>query len=419
MSAIRVLIVGGGAAGISVAASLTRHSKSGSFNISIIDPAKTHYYQPAFTLVGGGCYSFKNTHRPMQSIIPKGVKLITQAAESIEPDKNQITLRNGQQLPYDYLIVCPGLVLDWQAIEGLSETIGKNGVCSNYSSNTVEYTWQCIQSLTAGSKAIFTQAPLPFKCPGAPQKIAYLTADYLKKNKLLEQCELRFATPGPAMFGIPFFAKQLSTVADNYGIKKDFSHQLIKVDGEAKKATFEIIDGDEKGSIKELEFDMLHVTPHQKTPSFLHGSVISNNAGYVDVDQESLQHVKYQNIFSLGDACSTPNSKTAAAVRKQVPTVVNNIKRMVNGEKIEKSFYGYGSCPLTTARGKVIMAEFIYGGIVTPTLPLLTTPHKESRLMWYCKTIGLPFLYWHYMLKGYEKFFEPDLKYVPPSNQDE
>ncbi|PCI72441.1 MAG: pyridine nucleotide-disulfide oxidoreductase, partial [Piscirickettsiaceae bacterium] len=380
-------------------------------DIAIVDPAENHYYQPAFTLVGGGCYSLEKTRRSTSSLIPSGVNWIKQAAANIDPGNNVVALDNSDKITYDYLVVCPGLVLDWDGIEGLKESIGKNGVCSNYSPDYVEYTWECIQGLKSGAKAFFTQAPLPFKCPGAPQKIAYLAADYLRGKGILDQCDVHFTNPGPSMFGVPYFAKELVKVADGYGIHKDLLHKLIKIDGDAKKATFEVVDGDYKGDIKELEFDMIHVTPHQKTPAFLHGSPVSNDAGYVDVHQNSMQHVKYSNVFGLGDACSTPNSKTAAAVRKQAPEVVQNIKNLMDGKPMSEGYNGYGSCPLTTARGKVIMAEFIYGGKVTPTAPWVAKPNTESRMMWYAKTTGLPILYWDFMLKGYEKFLEPQLDY--------
>ena len=407
----QILIIGAGSAGITVAASFMRHADGKQLDIAIVDPAEKHYYQPAFTLVGGGCYNVEKTHRSTASLIPKGVSWVKQAAVHIDAENNSVELDNGDKISYEYLVVCPGLVLDWGAIDGLKETIGKNGVCSNYSPDYVEYTWQCIQALKAGSKAFFTQAPLPFKCPGAPQKIAYLAADYLRGKGILDQCEIHFTNPGPGMFGVPYFAKALVKVADGYGIHKDLLHKLIKIDGDAKKATFEVVDGDNKGEIKELDFDMIHVTPHQKTPDFLHGSAVSNEAGYVDVHQNSMQHVKYSNVFGLGDACSTPNSKTAAAVRKQAPTVVENIKNLMDSKPVLETYYGYGSCPLTTARGKVMMAEFIYGGKVTPTLPFVAKPNEESRMMWYTKTIGLPLLYWEFMLKGYEKFLEPQLDY--------
>lgn len=403
----QIVIIGAGAAGISVAASLMRQAEGKSLDIVIIDPAQTHYYQPEFTLVGGGVIKLDKTRRPMKGLIPDGVPWIQQAASAIDPDSQRVSLQNGDIVAYDYLVVCPGLVLDYDAIEGLRQALGKNGVCSNYSPDYVEYTWQCIQALKAGDKAFFSQAPLPIKCPGAPQKIAYLAADHLRRKGILADCELHFTSPAPSMFGVPYFAKALVKVADGYGIHKDLLHKLVKVDGEAKKATFEIVDGEHKGELKELEFDMLHVTPHQTTPAFLHGSAVSNEAGYVEVDQHSLQHVKYPNVFSLGDACSTPNSKTAAAVRKQSPVVVQNMRSLIAGETLAGRYNGYGSCPLTTARGKVMMAEFIYGGKVTPTLAYIAKPNVESAIMWQVKTKFLPLLYWNYMLKGYEKFIEP------------
>ncbi|MEW5007665.1 MAG: FAD/NAD(P)-binding oxidoreductase [Cycloclasticus sp.] len=403
----QIVIIGAGAAGISVAASLMRQAEGKSLDIVIIDPAQTHYYQPEFTLVGGGVIKLDKTRRPMKGLIPDGVPWIQQAASAIDPDSQRVSLQNGDIVAYDYLVVCPGLVLDYDAIEGLRQALGKNGVCSNYSPDYVEYTWQCIQALKAGDKAFFSQAPLPIKCPGAPQKIAYLAADHLRRQGILADCELHFTSPAPSMFGVPYFAKALVKVADGYGIHKDLLHKLVKVDGEAKKATFEIVDGEHKGELKELEFDMLHVTPHQTTPAFLHGSAVSNEAGYVEVDQHSLQHVKYPNVFSLGDACSTPNSKTAAAVRKQSPVVVQNMRSLIAGETLAGRYNGYGSCPLTTARGKVMMAEFIYGGKVTPTLAYIAKPNVESAIMWQVKTKFLPLLYWNYMLKGYEKFIEP------------
>lgn len=406
-----VVIIGAGTAGITVAASLRRHSGKRSIGITIIDPAEHHYYQPAFTLVGGGCYPLEKTRRTTRSLIPKGVSWLQQSAKGIDADNKLVTLTNGQSVPYDYLVVCPGLVLDWSAVDGLEKTIGKQGVCSNYSQQHAEYTWACIQSFKAGGTALFTQAPLPFKCPGAPQKIAYLAADYWREKGYLDQCELRFLTPTTTLFGVPYFAKALDKVADGYGLHKDFMHQLVKVDGSAKIASFKIIDGEKKGQIKDLQFDMLHVTPHQTTPAFLHGSVVSNDAGYVNVHQHSMQQIEYPTIFSLGDACSTPNSKTAAAVRRQAPVVVQNIYNLMDGLAVEDGYNGYASCPLTTAKGKAIMAEFIYGGKVTPTLPYIAKPNKPSTIMWYVKTLGLPVLYWHFMLKGHEKFLEPRLDY--------
>lgn len=397
----QILIVGGGAAGITVAAGLRRRAGR-PLDIAIVEPSDTHYYQPAFTLVGAGAYSLAQTRRPEASLIPPGVRRIAAAAAEFRPDASEVVLTNGEIVQYDFLVVCTGIQPDYGKVEGLAETLGKNGVCSNYSPDYVEYTWRCIQDLKAGAKAVFTQPPLPFKCPGAPQKIVYLAADHLRRRGLLQSCDLRFFVHGPAIFGVPFFARELMKVVARYGIKAHFQHNLVAVDGPNHTATFEIVGGDRQGERVTVPFDMLHVSPPQSPPAAVRGSTLANAAGFVDVNQNSLQHARYPNVFSLGDVCSAPNSKTAAAVRKQAPVVIRNLLRLIAGGAAEGGYDGYASCPLTTAYGKVIMAEFIFGGKVTPTLPL--DPARERWANWWIKTTGLPLMYWHYMLRGYEWF---------------
>jgi sulfide:quinone oxidoreductase len=395
----QVVIVGGGSAGITVAAILKRRAPG--VDVALIEPGRDHYYQPAFTLVGAGAYPLARTHRTVESLIPFGVRLIRAAAQAYEPQTNMVRLNNGDTMTYDYLVVCTGVALDWGKVAGLIETLGKNGVCSNYSPAHVTYTWDCLQKLKSGGRAVFTQPPLPFKCPGAPQKIAYLVADHLQRQGI-ENCSLNYYVHAPVIFGVPFFARQLVKVAARYGINVHYQHNLVAVDGPAKTATFENVGEQKKGELVTVPFDMLHVSPPQSPSAEIRSSPLVNAGGWVEVNQNSMQHVRYPNVFSLGDVCSTPNSKTAAAVRKQAPVVVRNILSMMGKTAVEGGYDGYASCPLTTAVGKAILAEFIYGGKVTPTLPL--NPAKEHWIGWWIKVTGLPILYWQYMLKGYVWF---------------
>ena len=410
---VDIVIVGGGTAGISVASHLTRKARGLKLNISIVDPAETHYYQPALTLVGAGVTKLESIHRPEAKLIPRKVDWEQKKVTAFFPEHNKVEFNTGSSLSYDYLIVCPGLELNWNRIKGARETLGRNGVCSNYSPQYVIDTWDTLQNLNPGATAIFTQPPMPFKCPGAPQKAAYLAADYLRKKGILSQCKVLFMTHGPAIFSVPLFAKELEKVVAGYGIKAYYQHNLVAVDGASKKATFEIVGGPDQGKKYSIKFDMLHITPPQSPPEEIRNSALANEAGYVDVDQGTLQHKKFPNIFSLGDACSSPNSKTAAAIRKQVPVVVDNILSMIRKEKPSSVYDGYASCPLTTAYNKVIMAEFCYGGKVTPTFPL--DPRKERWINWVIKTTGLPFFYWHYMLKGFVKFFRHNTDFTDPA----
>lgn len=397
MSHHTLLIVGGGAAGVSVANNMLRQNAS--IDIGLIEPSEKHYYQPGFTIIGGGAYTLKQTTRNEADLINPKVAWIKDYAESFQPEQNSVTLRSGETITYDYLVVCPGLQLDWDKIKGLKETLGKNQVSSNYSPETVEYTWECIRSLQGGT-ALFTQPTMPIKCAGAPQKIMYLAADRFRKKGILDKFTIEFCNAGPAMFGVPFFAKALEKVVAGYGIKKCFGHNLVAIDGPGKTATFETTDSAGNKQQVSKKFDYIHVTPPQSAPDFIKKSPLANAAGWVDVNENTLQHNKYPNIFGLGDAASTSNAKTAAAVRKQVPVVVDNILYLMKNKAVEAKYDGYGSCPLTTSLNTVMLAEFSYGGKVTPSFPFLD-PRKNRWIWWWGKTTGFPWLYWHLMLKGY------------------
>ena len=373
-----ILIVGGGAAGVSIANTL--HRQKAEIDVAIIEPSEKHYYQPGFTIIGGGAYTLKQATKNEADLINNKVTWIKDYAETFQPDQNTVTLRSGDTVSYDYLVVCPGLQLDWDKIKGLKETLGKNNVCSNYSPDTVEYTWECIQNIKSGT-ALFTQPPMPIKCAGAPQKIMYLAADRFRKQGILDKFNIEFCNAGPGMFGVPFFAKALSKVVADYGIKTAFNHNLVAIDGPAKTAIFETTDSEGNKQQVVKPFDMIHVTPPQSAPDFIKKSPLANAAGWVDVNENTLQHARYSNIFGLGDAGSTPNAKTAAAVRKQVPVVIDNILNLMNSKQLEYKYDGYGSCPLTTSLSTVMLAEFSYGGKVTPSFPFLDPRKKPFYLV--------------------------------------
>ncbi|SMG63182.1 Sulfide:quinone oxidoreductase [methanotrophic bacterial endosymbiont of Bathymodiolus sp.] len=393
-----ILIVGGGAAGVSIANNMRR--KNPTIDIALIEPSEKHYYQPGFTIIGGGAYTLKRATKNEKDLIHSSVTWIKDFAESFQPSDNTVTLKSGDVISYDFLVVCPGLQLDFNKIDGLVETLGKNGVCSNYSPDTVEYTWEVLKTIESGN-CLFTQPPMPIKCAGAPQKIMYLAADRFRKKGIADKVNVEFLNAGAGMFGVPFFAKALSKVIADYGITTHFNHNLVAIDGATKTATFEATDADGNKSTVTKEFDMIHVTPPQSAPDFIKTSPLANEGGWVDVNQATLQHNKYPNIFGLGDAGSTPNAKTAAAVRKQVPVVVDNILKLLesNENNLVEGYDGYGSCPLTTSLNTVMLAEFAYAGKVTPSFPFLD-PRTNSRLWWFGKTFGFPWLYWHIMIKG-------------------
>lgn len=392
-----VLIVGGGAAGITMAAELRRHRPD--LSVAIVEPSETHSYQPGWTLVGGGVFTLARTQRREEGLIPPGVTWIKQAAAAFHPDENAVELADGRRVGYRMLVVCPGLQLDWDKVEGLREALGRNGVCSNYAAPYAEYTWECIRAFRGGT-ALFTQPAMPIKCAGAPQKIMYLMADRMRIRRRLAQCSVEFFLAGDALFGVPFFVPPLQRAVDRYGIKVHYKHELKAVDGPARTALFTAHGPGGEAHEVARRFDMIHVTPPQSAPDFIKRSPLAGVTGWVDVDPATLRHARYANVFSLGDACSAPNAKTAAAVRMQAPVVTRNLLAALDGHELAAAYDGYGSCPLTVALGKVVLAEFAYGGKITPSFAL--DPRRPRRAAWQLKTKFLPFLYWDMMLRGSE-----------------
>lgn len=399
-----VVIVGGGAAGISVASSLL--SRQPNLDIAIIDPAEVHYYQPGWTMVGGGIFKPEKTVRTMASLIPKQVQWIKAAVAAFDPDNKQVLLEGCKPLNYEALVVCPGLKLNWHGIEGLVETLGKNGVTSNYRYDLAPYTWQLVREMQRG-KAIFTQPPMPIKCAGAPQKAMYLSADYWQKQGVLKDIQIDFYNTGAALFGVPAYVPALMEYVKRYDANLHFNHQLIKVDGLQKRAWFKQLNG-ENSSIVETDFDMIHVVPPQQAPDFIRASNLVDQAGWVSVDQHTLQHTQYPHIFALGDVMNAPNAKTAAAARKQAPIVAVNVLEYLQGGSNFAQYDGYGSCPLTVERGKIVLAEFGYGGKLLPSFPKwLLNGEQPTRLAWLLKEQILPPMYWDGMLKGHEWMVKP------------
>lgn len=401
-----VVIVGGGAGGVSVAASL--QTRKSNLSIAIIDPADIHYYQPGWTMVGGGIFEASQTAKTMGSLIPRGVKWIKSAVAAFEPENNAVILDGCRVVKYGRLVVCPGLKLDWDAIEGLEDTLGRNGVTSNYRYDLAPYTWQLVQEMQEG-RAIFTQPPMPIKCAGAPQKAMYLSGDAWFRNGRLKDIDIQFMNAGGVLFGVKDYVPALESYIAKYGATCNFFHTLTAVDGAAKTATFKVAKPDTDPETVTVDFDMIHVCPPQTAPDFIRVSPLADAAGWVDVDQATLRHKTFDNVWSLGDVMNAPNAKTAAAARKQAPVVADNIAADIAGRSPVAAYDGYGSCPLTVERGKIVLAEFGYGGVLKPSFPsFLIDGTKPTRAAWFLKEKMLPPIYWQAMLKGKEWMAKPE-----------
>lgn len=427
----QVLIIGGGTAGIMTSAQLIKQKRIK--DVGIIEPADTHYYQPAWTLVGAGTYDFDKTGRPMADVIPENAQWIKDKATGFNPEKNTVYTAENGEITYDYLVVAPGLVYDYSLVKGLGKSIDKGVICSNYTDP--KHTWDVIKNFKGGT-ALFTQPATPIKCGGAPQKIMYLAESHFRKSGVREKTDIVFATPGSVIFGVKEIAETLMKVIDRKDINIRFYHKLVTIDAEKRIAWYELIKDisaggcvimsgtdknacldstfqynykDVKVTVKDnlygIHYDMLHTAPPSVAPKFIQESTLVNDTKWLDVDIHTMQHNKYPNIFGLGDVAALPTAKTGAAIRKQVPIVVDNIDFLIAHHKLgNQSYNGYSSCPLVTDYGKMVLAEFDYGNNFTPDPKLkallISDSSKEHWRLWMLKKYGLPYLYWNKMLKG-------------------
>jgi len=387
-----VVIAGGGSGGISVAARLAK--KLGKGKVAIIEPSSKHFYQPIWTLVGAGAKTLKSSMKDTAEVIPQNSTWIQNRVASFEPENNTLKLENNDEINYKYLVVSLGLQLRFDKIKGLQEALQTPSVGSNYSVDTVEGTFTAMKNFKKGN-AIFTFPPPPLKCPGAPQKIMYLTEEYLKKTGKREDANIIFNSAGPSIFAVKKYADVLSEVVKERNLTTNFGTNLVEVKGDCKQAVFNKVGTDEMIS---YDYEMLHVTPPMQPPSCLNNSSLTDDAGFVAVDKTTLQSTKYSNVFALGDCSSVPTSKTAAAVASQNAILSENLLRCINGEQPLPKYDGYTSCPLITGYKSCILAEFDFDLSPLETFPV--NQGKERRSMYHLKADAMPVIYWNFMLKG-------------------
>jgi len=388
-----VLVVGGGTAGITVAARL--RNLPAPPDVGLVEPSDKHYYQPLWTLVGAGVFEKETTVRDEADYIPEGVTWIRDRVIAFEPRANAVLTESGARLTYDQLVVAVGIQLDWSAIRGLVGSLGKDGICSNYAYDLVDSTWESLQRFDGGN-AVFTFPSTAVKCAGAPQKIMYLADDHFRRQGVRDRSRLIFASACPTIFGVKHYARTLEKVVARKGIETLFCHDLVEVRPASKEAVFRKLSAP-VGELA-MRYSLLHVVPPQSAPDVVKRSELACPAGWVEVHKHTLQHVRHPNVFALGDCSSLPTGRTGAAVRKQAPVLVENLMAFRAGQALPAHYDGYTSCPLVTGYGKLVMAEFDYEGRPAETFSF--DQSRERYSMYALKAYALPQMYWNAMLRG-------------------
>lgn len=396
----RIVMIGAGAGGTALVNRLIERLEGA--EITILDPRQKHLYQPGLSLVAAGLKPASYVESSTDQWLPSGIKLIAEAASAIDPETKTVTTSGGTKLPYDFLVLAPGLVLDHDAIEGFSlDMVGTNGIGALYAGP--EYaakTWQAASKFTEeGGVGIFTRPATEMKCAGAPLKHTFLIEDIATRTAGAGKHEMHYAANNNSLFGVPIVSEKVRMIFEDRGITAHYSHVLKAVDAGKKRATFATPEGDQ-----ELAYDYLHVIPPQRAPDVIREAGLSwadkwSDQGWAEVDKHTLRHLRYPDIFALGDVAGVPKGKTAASVKWQVPVVEDHLVAAIEGREGTASYNGYTSCPMITRVGRAMLVEFDYNNNLTPSFPGVIAPLEELWISWLMKEVALKATY-NAMLRG-------------------
>jgi sulfide:quinone oxidoreductase len=396
----RIVIVGAGAAGTALANRLT--GRLDGARITIIDPRTTHLYQPGLTLVAAGLKPADYVTSAESHWLPEGIEWIAESVAAVDAEARTVSTGKGQTIPYDWLVLAPGLVLDYDAIDGFStDMIGKDGIGALYGGpDHAARTWAAARKFTEeGGTGLFTRPATEMKCAGAPLKHTFLIDDIARRAGNAGKMNMVYTAPQATLFGVPIVSEKVRMLFEDRGVDTMMSRTLTAIDAGSKRATFATQTGTE-----EIDYDYIHVIPPQRAPDFIRESGLSwadkwTDQGWVEVDQANLRHLRHPEIFALGDVAGVPKGKTAASVKWQVPVVEDHLVAAIDGREGTERYDGYTSCPLITRIGRAMLVEFDYHNNLVPSFPGIIAPLEELWISWLMKEVALKATY-NAMLRG-------------------
>ncbi|WP_029008187.1 NAD(P)/FAD-dependent oxidoreductase [Azospirillum halopraeferens] len=387
----RIVIAGAGAAGLTAASRLA--ARLDGATITLIDRRKEHFYQPGFTLVAGGLKPHGYVVSTTAQYVPAGVTLVEEQVAEFDPDANAVVTDTGKRIAYDYLIVATGLHLDYASIDGMDTAlIGKNGLGSIYAGPAAaEATWKEMTRFSErGGVGLFGRPATEMKCAGAPLKYTFITDDYLRRHGTRGKSELIYAAQNKTLFSVPIVSEKVRMLFRDRGVKVAYDHVMTAIDPGRKVATYATPNGP-----VEIGYDFVNVVPPMRAPAAVRNSPLRwqegvwSGDGWMEVSKDSLRHVRYPNVFGVGDIAGVPKGKTAASVKWQVPVAVDHLVASIEGRVATSVYNGYTSCPLITQLGRAMLVEFDYDNNLTPSFPGVIAPLEELWVTWVMKTIAL------------------------------
>ncbi len=390
----RIVVIGGGNAGLSIAGRL-HHARLGS--VTVIEPRTLHVFAPLQSHIAGGAARASLAARPQADVVPPGVRWLRDEAFTVDPKQRRVHLVSGAHLDYDQLVIAAGMRMAWESIPGLPEAMAAPSGISNYDYDLAAKASPVLRDLRGGT-VVFTQPPEPASCGAAAQKPMYLACDWWRTIGVLDDIRVVFVAPDPVPFGIPAIDRELERKIDEYGIEVRYSREVRSVDATAGTVTIGHGDSEET-----IAYDVLHAVPPQRAPEWIAGSGLAASDdphGFVDTDPETFQHVRYPDVWALGDAATVATRRSGGAIRRQAKALVKNMQAVLEGRAPSQKYDGYSVVPFTVSRRTVVFAEFDRWGRLQPTVPFWRSLYRERRLSWIADRRVLPWVYWHLIVRG-------------------
>ncbi|MBT0611676.1 NAD(P)/FAD-dependent oxidoreductase [Campylobacter hyointestinalis] len=393
----RILIIGAGLAGISLAVRL--RSELPNAKITLADKDEIFYYQPGFTLIAAGIYTADDVVFQKSDYIPDGIEWIKQNVISLSPSTNIVRFQDGTNHNYDYLVLATGVEYDFETIQGLKneDVLNDTNISSVYLLNSSIKTNELMQKLAnKGGVGLFCENKTPMKCSGVNKKVMMLSEDRARLANNRDKVSINLYIGGAKTFSSSVYAKVMEQMFEQRDINYKLNHQIIAVDKARNTAIFEHTmkykeNGQNKIATEQIEakFDWLHVVPRQRAALMYKEAGLSVTNGdtdgnWISVNKETLQSTQFKNIFAIGDICGFPNGKTGASIRKMYPKLATNLINVIKGLEPSEKYDGYTACPLVTRYGKAVMVEFNWSGKPTPSMPCFSAT-RESYLNWFIK----------------------------------
>lgn len=386
-----VVVVGGGNAGISLAARLRR---DGCRDVAVVEPKTVHEYRPLLSFVAGGTATLEDLRRPQADVVPPGCRWYADRVTAVQPEQRLVRLAGGRELTYGDLVLCPGSHVDWDAVPGAAAAVRTSSAATSYLPELAPRTWEMLSTTTSG-RVVFAISTRHVPCAPVGMKPLFMAADHWRRTGVLDGIDIELLVEGPVLVGQPRADRELRAVAREYGVVVRTGTTVDAVDAETRTLSLSTPDGAD-----ELAYDVLYLAPPHRAHGWVarSGLADADSDGFVAVDPQTLQHVAHPRVWGLGDAATVGTMPSGGALRRQVPVVAHNIRARRTGRPWRR-YDGYTVAPVATSRSRLLLAEFDRTGKAEPTFPFPDLVRPRRSVLLFDRYLE-KHVYWRRLLRG-------------------